>query len=169
MVNEGNPMKHLYTAFLALLIVGSAALSVTPASADGYRFDPGCNCNRPVTSTRTVREAPRVVVHNRVVESRKVVPRYRTVEENQLVVHVRPVIHKEVVLHRQNIHYQNIVTKRINTINRFREEEVRSGQVENRYATRTSESTVFRTVQGSNCNCGGSERVSAFREATYRY
>lgn len=73
------------------------------------------------------------------------------------------------MLHRQQIHYQNIVTRRINTINRFREEEIRSGGVENRYATSTTSSTVYRTVQGSNCNCGGSERVSAYREATYRY
>ncbi len=159
-------MKHLYTAFLALLVVGSAAFS-TPAAA---QYDPACNCNRPVTSTRTVREAPRVVVHNRVENTRKVVPRYRTVEENQLVVHVRPVIHKEVVLHRQNIHYQNIVTRRINTINRFREEEVRGGGVENRYATTTTQSTTYRTVQGTNCNCaGGNERVSSYREASYRY
>ncbi|MBV8791367.1 MAG: hypothetical protein JO205_05495 [Pseudolabrys sp.] len=160
-------MKHLYSAFLALLILGSAGL-VTSAQADGYRFDPGCNCNRPVSSTRTVREAPRVVNHTRVVTSNRTVPRYRTVEENQLVVHVRPVIHKEVVVHREHVHIQNIVTKRINTINRFREEEVRGG-VENRYARSTSESTVFRTVQGSNCNCGGFERVGAYREATYRY
>ena len=162
-------MKHLYSAFLALLVVGSAALLATPAAAaDGYRYDPGCNCNRPITSTRTVREAPRVIVGNtRVVTTRRVVPRYRTVEENQLVVHVRPVIRKDVVLHRQHIHYQNIVTRRVNTINRFREE-VRHGGVENRYATSTSSSTSYRTVQGSNCNCGGSERVG-YREATYRY
>src|ERR1700753_2082120 len=104
MVNGAYPMKHLYSAFWALLILGSAALIATPDSADGYRFDPGCNCNRPLSSTRTVRGAPRVVVHNRVVVNRQVVPRYRTVEENQLVVHVRPVIHKEVVTHRQHIH-----------------------------------------------------------------
>lgn len=166
-------MKHLYSAFLALLIVGSAGLAVTPAQAQGTRYDPGCNCNRPVTSTRTVREAPRVVVHTRVVNENKVIPRNRTIEENQLVVHVRPVINKEVVLHRQHIHYQNIVTRRINTINRFREEQVGcgggSGCTENRYATTTSQSTVYRTVQGSNCNCGGSEQVSTYREATYRY
>ena len=169
----GHPMKQLYSAFLALLIVGSAGLMATPASAqNGYRFDPGCNCNRPVTSTRTVREAPRVVVHTRVVNENKVVPRNRTIEENQLVVHVRPVIRKEVVLHRQHILYQNIVTRRINTINRFREEEVGGGGVENRYATTTSQSTVYRTVQGSNCNCGGSERVAvnggSYRQTSYR-
>jgi hypothetical protein len=162
-------MKHLYTAFLALLIVGSAGLVAAPAQADGYRYDPGCNCNRPVTSTRTVREAPRVIYNTRVVNTRKVVPRYRTVEENQLVVHVRPVVKREVVLHRQHIHYQNIVTKRVNTINRFREEVVEGGS-QNRYATSTSSSTSYRVVQGSNCNCGGSERVAVGpREATYRY
>jgi hypothetical protein len=163
-------MKHLYTAFLALLIVGSAGLAATPASANGEtRYDPSCNCNRAVTSTRTVREAPRVVVNTRVVNTRKVVPRHRTVEENQLVVRVRPVVRKEVVLHRQHIHYQNIVTKRINTINRFREEVVNGG-TQHRNATTTSSSTVVRVVQGSNCNCGGSERVNAgYREATYRY
>lgn len=162
-------MKQMYTAFLALLIVGSAGLVAAPAQAGEYRFDPGCNCNRPVTSSRTVREAPRVVVNTRVVNTRKVVPRYRTVEENQLVVHVRPVVRKEVVLHREHIHYQNIITKRVNTINRFREELVNGG-VSNRYATTTSSSTVVRVVPGSNCNCGGSERVAVgFREATYRY
>ncbi len=164
-------MKHLYSAFLALLIVGSAGLAASPASAGGEtRWDPSCNCNRPITSTRTVRAAPRVVVNTRVVNTRKVVPRHRTVEENQLVVHVRPVIRKEVVLHRQHIHYQNIVTKRVNTINRYREEEVRGGGVENRYATTTSSSTSVRVVRGSNCNCGGSERVVAgYRDASYRY
>jgi hypothetical protein len=162
-------MKQLYSAFLALLIVGSAGLMAAPAQAGEYRYDPGCNCNRPVTSTRVVREAPRVIVNTRVVHSRKVIPRYRTVEENQLVVHVRPGVRGEVVLHRQHLHYQNVVTKRINTINRFREEVVQGG-TQNRYATTTSSSTSFRVVQGSNCNCGGSERVGVgYREATYRY
>ena len=162
-------MKHLYSAFLALLIVGSAGLMVAPANAGDYRWDPGCNCNRPVTSSRTVREAPRVVVHTRVVNTRRVVPRYRTVEENQLVVHVRPVINREVVLHREHVHYQYIITKRVNTINRFREEVVNGG-VQNRYARSVSESTVVRVVPGSNCNCGGSERVAVGYPATsYRY
>ena len=166
-------MKYMYTAFLALLLAGMATLVATPASADGYRYDPGCNCNRPVSSTRTVREAPRVIVNTRVVNERKVVPRHRTIEENQLVVHVRPVIRREIVLHRQHIHYQNIITKRINTINRFREE-VQNGGTTNRYATSTSSSTSYRTVQGSNCNCGGYERVGGgssgeYRQATYRY
>ncbi|MBV9348307.1 MAG: hypothetical protein JOZ70_15815 [Pseudolabrys sp.] len=163
-------MKHLYSAFLALLIVGSAGLVAAPsAQAQEYRYDAGCNCNRPVTSTRTVREAPRVIYNTRVVNTRKVVPRNRTVEENQLVVHVRPVIRKEIVLHRQHVHYQDIVTKRINTINRFREE-VQQGGTENKYQTTTSTSVSYRTVQGSNCNCGGYERVGGgYREATYRY
>jgi hypothetical protein len=163
-------MKHLYTAFLALLIVGSAALVAQPALAGGgYRYDAGCNCNRPVTSTRTVREAPRVIVHTRVENTNRVVPRYRQIEENQLVVHVRPVINREVVIHRQNIHYQNIVTKRINTIKRFREEVVQGG-VQHRNTTTTSSSTVFRVVPGTNCNCGGEERVAIGpRETSYRY
>ena len=162
-------MKHLYTAFLALLIVGSAGLAATPALADGYRYDPGCNCNVPIHSSRTVREAPRVNVHTRVVNTRKVVPRYREVEENQLVTHVRPVINKEVVVHRQHIHYQNIVTKRLNTINRFREEVVNGGS-SNRYQTTTSSSTQVRVVQGRNCNCGGEERVAVGpRDTSYRY
>lgn len=173
MVNGVNPMKHLYSAFLALLVVGSTGLTAAPALADGYRYDAGCNCNRPVSSTRTVREAPRVIVNTRVVNHNRTVTRNRTVEENQLVVHVRPVIRREIVLHRQHVHVQNIVTKRINTINRFREEE-RFGGTTNRYATSTTSSTVYRTVQGSNCNCGGSERVAVgggegYREATYRY
>jgi len=165
-------MKQMYTAFLALLIVGSAGLTATPAAANGagYRWDPACNCNRPITSTRTVRVAPRVVVNTRVVNTRRVVPRYRTVEENQLVVHVRPVVRKEVVLHKQHIHYQNIVTKRVNTINRYREELVQGG-TSHRHLTTTSSSTQVRVVRGTNCGCpGGNERVNVgYREATYRY
>ena len=154
-------MKQLYTAFLALLIVGSAGLVTSPASAqDGYRFDRSCNCNRPIHSTRTVREAPRVIYNTRVVNTRKIVPRHRTEERNQLVVHVRPVIRKDVIVHRQHIHYQNIVTRRVNTINRFREEQRFGGTENRRGGTTTSQSTVVRTVQGSNCNCGGSERVA---------
>ena len=161
-------MKHMFLAFLALLIVGSAGLITTPATAaDGYRYDASCNCNRPITSRRVVHEAPRVNYRTRVVTTNRTIPRYRTVEENQLVIHVRPVIQKEIVLHRQHIHYQNIVTRRLNTVNQYREE-VRYGGVENRYATSTSSSTVYRTVRGSNCNCGGNY-TSRYREATYRY
>ncbi|HET6491786.1 MAG TPA: hypothetical protein VFG44_02325 [Burkholderiales bacterium] len=162
-------MKHLYTAFLALLIVGSAGLAAKPALAGGYRYDAECNCNVPIHSKRVVREAPRVNVHTRVVNTRKVVPRYRNVEENQLVVHVRPVINKEVVVHRQHIHYQNIITKRVNTLNRFREEVVNGG-TSNRYQTTTSSSTVVRVVPGRNCNCAGEERVAIGpRDVSYRY
>ena len=162
-------MKHLYTAFLALLIVGSAAVVAAPAQAAGYRYDPDCNCNRPVTSTRTVREAPRVIFNTRVVNNRRVVTRHRNVEENQLVVHVRPVVRRELVIHRQHIHYQNIVTKRLNTINRFREEVVQGGS-SNRYQTTSSSSTQVRVVQGRNCNCGGEERVAVGpRDVSYRY
>src|SRR5688572_25700120 len=160
MVNEVPPMKQMYTAFLALLIVGSAGLTATPAPANGntigngngVRWDPACNCNRPITSTRTVRPAPRVVVNPRVVHSRKVIPRHRTVEENQLVVHVRPVVKKEVVVHKQHIHYQNIVTKRVNTINRYREEVVPGG-VSHRNVVTTSSSTQVRVVPGRSCDC----------------
>ena len=165
-------MKQMYTAFLALLIVGSAGLTATPAAANGngFRWDPACNCNRPITSTRTVRAAPRVVVNTRVVHSRKVVPRHRTVEENQLVVHVRPVVKKEVVVHKQHIHYQNIITKRVNTINRYREEVVPGG-VSHRNVVTTSSSTQVRVVPGTNCDCpDGNGRVHVgVREATYRY
>jgi hypothetical protein len=162
-------MKHLYTAFLALLIVGSAGLAAKPALAGGYRYNAECNCNVPISSRRVVREAPRVNVHTRVVNTRKVIPRYRNIEENQLVVHVRPVINREVVVHRQHIHYQNIVTKRINTLIRFREEVVNGG-VSNRYQTTTSSSTVVRVVPGRNCNCGGEERVAVGpRDVSYRY
>ncbi|MGE0063417.1 MAG: hypothetical protein AB7T86_15210 [Xanthobacteraceae bacterium] len=168
-------MRHLYSAFLALLIVGSAGYVTSPAQAGGYRYDPGCNCNRPIDSTRTVREAPRVIYNTRVVNTRRVVPRYRTEERNQLVVHVRPVIRKDVVVHREHVHYQNIVTRRINTINRYREEERYGGVEHRRGGVSTSSSTVVRTVQGTNCNCGGSERVAVgggggYRQAvSYRY
>jgi hypothetical protein len=165
-------MKQMYTAFLALLIVGSAGLTATPAAANGngFRFDPACNCNRPITSTRTVRAAPRVVVNTRVVNTRKVIPRYRTGEENQLVVHVRPVVKREVVVHKQHIHYQNIITKRVNTINRYREEVVPGG-VSHRNVVTTSSSTQVRVVPGTNCDCpDGNRRVAVgVREATYRY
>ena len=165
-------MKQMYAAFLALLIVGSAGLTATPAAANGagYRWDPACNCNRPITSIRMVRSAPRVVVSTRVVKTHKVVPRYRTVEENRLVLHVRPVVHKEVILHKQHIHYQNIVTKRVNTINRYREELVYGG-TSHRHHTTTSSSTHVRVVRGTNCGCSrGDERVNVgYREATYRY
>jgi hypothetical protein len=74
-----------------------------------------------------------------------------------------------VVVHRQHIHYQNIITKRVNTINRFREEVVNGG-TSNRYATSTSSSTVVRVVPGRNCNCGGEERVAVGpRDVSYRY
>lgn len=166
-------MKQLYSAFLALLIVGSAASISSPASASGgTRWDPGCNCNRPIHSTRTVRTAPRVIVNTRVVNTRKVIPRHRTVEENQLVVHVRPVIRKDVVVHRQHIHYQNIVTKRVNTINRYREEERFGGTEHRRGGVITSSSTVVRVVRGSNCDCGGSERIAVGggrQSVSYRY
>ena len=168
-------MKHLYSAFLALLIVGSAGLTTSsPAQAgEGYRYDPSCNCNRPIHSKRVVRTAPRVIYNTRVVHSRKVIPRHRTVEENQLVVHVRPVIKKDVVVHRQHIHYRNIVTKRVNTINRYREEERYGGVEHRRGGTSTSSSTVVRVVRGSNCDCGGSERVAVrgghHQPVSYRY
>jgi len=163
-------MKHLYTAFLALLIVGSAGLAAGPALAGGgYRYDANCNCNVPISSTRTVREAPRVNVRTRVVNTRKVVPRYRNIEENQLVVRVRPVINKEVVINRQHIHYQNIITKRVNTINRYREEVV-DGGTSHRNQTTTSSSTVVRVVPGRNCNCPDDQRVAIGpRDTTYRY
>ena len=163
-------MKHLYSAFLALLIVGSAGLAASPALAGGgYRYDPGCNCNVPIHSKRVVREAPRVNVHTRVVHTRKVVPRHRTIEENQLVVRVRPVINKEVVVHKQHIHYQNIITKRVNTLNRYREEVVNGG-TSHRNVTTTSSSTVVRVVPGRNCPCPNGERVAIGpRETTYRY
>ena len=165
-------MSLLRSVFLATLALGLAGIFATPSYAGG-RYDSGCNCYLPDSAfkaRRTVQEGPRYVPGNtRVVNTRKVVPRYRTVEENQLEVHVRPVVRKEVVLHRQHIHYQNIITKRVNTINRFREELVNGG-VSNRYATTTSSSTVVRVVHGSNCNCGGSERVPVgYREATYRF
>jgi hypothetical protein len=166
-------MKHLYSAFLALLIVGSAGYVTSPAEAGGYRYDPGCNCNRPVDSTRVVREAPRVIYNTRVVNTRRVVPRYRTEERNQLVVHVRPVIRKDVVVHREHVHYQNIVTRRVNTINRYREEERYGGVEHRRGGVSTTSSTIVRTVPGTNCNCGGSERVAVgggYRQAvSYRY
>jgi hypothetical protein len=146
-------MKPLFALFLVLAAVVMFGSTSTPASANGYRWDAGCNCNRPITSRRVVYEAPRVNYRTRVVSVQQIVPRYRTIEENQLVVHVRPVIQREIVLHRHYVHYQNIVTRRINTVNAYRTQVVYGGVV-NQYATIPSVSTVYRTVRGTNCNCG---------------
>jgi hypothetical protein len=148
-------MKALVALVLTLATVGLlGATTSTPASADGYRWDASCNCNRPFTSRRVVYEAPLVNYRTRVEASQQVIPRYQTIEENQLVVHVRPVIQREIVLHRQYVHYQNIVTRRLNTVNRYQTQVVYGGVV-NQYATIPSYSTVYRTVLGTNCNCGG--------------
>lgn len=151
-------MKHLYTAFLALLIVGSAGLVVSSRAQaqDGYRYDSGCNCHVPIHSRSTVREAPRYVSGSqRQVNDRRVVTRYRTENRNHLVEHIRPVIRRDVVIHRHHVHYQNIVTVRRNTINRYREE-ARYGGIENREGgTTTSSNTVYRYVRGSTFNQGG--------------
>jgi hypothetical protein len=163
-------MKYPYCASLALAIAASASLIGAPANAHDYRWGPGCNCGQPTTSPIVVREAPRIVYHTRVIDTERLIPRYRTVDETRVVVHVRPVINREIVVHREHIHYRNIITRRINTINRYRDEVV-DGGVENRYVPSVSESTVVRVVPGSNC-CGGGGRVvagSGYPVAPYPY
>jgi hypothetical protein len=147
-------MKPLFALLSVLAAVGLFGSTSTPAAADGYRWDANCNCNVPITSRRVVYEAPLVNYRTRVISVQQVIPRYQTIQENQLVVHVRPVIQREIVLHRQYVHYQNIVTRQINTVNQYRTQLVYGGVV-NQYATIPTVSTVYRTVRGTNCNCGG--------------
>ena len=101
-------MKHVYKAFYgALLVLGLAGIFPEPAlAADGTHWDTVCNCRRPDSEYHTrryVREAPRVVTHERVVNRTRVVRgNTKLIQENRLVVHVRPVINREVVVHRTN-------------------------------------------------------------------
>jgi len=138
-------MKHMYKAIYgALLVLGLAGVSPVPAVAGGH-FDAACNCMRPESEFNTRREvrAPaRIVNHERVVnETRVVRGNTRLIQENRLIVHVRPVINREVVVHR------------VNTTNKFREENIR--QVVNRTVQgETRHVTERREVRGVNCNCG---------------
>jgi len=169
-------MKNLYKAFYgALLVLGLAGVAPEPVLAGGSHWDTVCNCRRPdseYNSHRYVREAPRVVTHERVVDQTRVVRgNTRLIQENQLIEHVRPVINREVVVHRTNTIVKDIVLHRVNTTNRYREEA--RTEVVNRVAGGSVRHvTEYRNVRGVNCNCGygggqrydgGGEQVS-YRE-----
>ena len=168
-------MQHLYKAFCgALLVLGLAGVAPEPVLADGTHWDTVCNCRRPnseYSTHRYVREAPRVVNHERVVTQTRVVRgSTRLIQENRLVEHVRPVINREVVVHRTNTIVKDIVLHRVNTTNKFREE--RRNEVVNRYAQGSVRHVVERReVRGVNCNCGygGGERYEGGGEqVSYR-
>jgi len=157
-------MKTLYKAFYgALLVLGLAGTASGPALAGGH-WDTVCNCMRPTSEYNThryVREAPRVVTRERVVDQTRVVRgNTRLIQENQLIEHVRPVINREVVVHRTNTIVRDVVLHRVNTTNRYREEA--RTEVVNRYAGGSVRHvTEYHNVRGVNCNCGyGGSRYS---------
>ena len=150
-------MKHLYQALCgAMLVLGLAGIAPEPAHA-GYYWDTVCNCRRPDSEYNThryVREAPRVVTRERVVDHTRVVRgNTRLIQENQLIVHVRPVINREVVVHRTNTIVKDVVLHKVNTTNKWREEQ--HSEVVNRYAGGSVRHvTEYHNVRGVNCNCG---------------
>lgn len=167
-------MKHAVKAFYgALLAIGLGIMLLPDPAAAQERtvWDSVCNCRRPdheYNTRRTVRAAPRVVTHERVVNHTRVVRgNTRLEQENRLIVHVRPVINREVVVHRTNTVVKDLVLHKVNTTNRV--EEVHRREVVNRTAPGSVTRVVERReVRGVNCNCGpsgyrGGEVVS------YRY
>ena len=159
MVNGALNMKHLYKAILgALVVLGLASISSpTPTFAGGaYRWDPVCNCRRPdsqFSTKRVVRAPARVVTRQRVVTHQRVV-RGKTslVQENRLVVHVRPVINREVVVHRTNTIVKNVVLRKVNTTNKYRDEQ-RHQVVNVQGGGSVRHVTEYRNVRGVDCNC----------------
>ncbi len=161
-------MKHLYKAFYgALLVLGLAGVVPEPALAGGSHWDSVCNCRRPdseYNTRRYVRESPRVVNHERVVDHTRVVRgNTRLIQENRLIVHVRPVINREVVVHRTNTIVKDVELHKVNTTNKVREEY--RHEVVNRYAGGSVRHvTERREVRGVNCNCGeGGSRYEGSR------
>ena len=120
------PMKYLYKALCgALLVLGLAGVAPEPVFAGGYHWDSVCNCRRPDSEYNThryVREAPRVVNHERIVDHTQVVRRTRLIQENRLIVHVQPVINREIVVHRTNTIVRNITLHKVNTTTKWRPE-----------------------------------------------
>ncbi|HEX3711016.1 MAG TPA: hypothetical protein VHV56_14155 [Pseudolabrys sp.] len=166
-------MKHLYKAFYgALLVLGLAGITPGPALAQGgYHWDTVCNCRRPdseYNTRRYIRESPRVVNHERVVNQTRVVRgNTRLIQENRLVVHVRPVINREVVVHRTNTIVKDVELHRVNTTNKFREEQ--RSEVVNRYAQGSVQHVLeHREVRGVNCNCGYDRRGFSGDVVSYR-
>ncbi len=165
-------MRHVYKAFYgALLVLGLAGVAPEPVLAGGYHWDTVCNCRRPdseYSSHRYVREAPRVVTHQRYVDQTRVLRRTRLIQENQLIVHVRPVINREVIVHRTNTVVRNITLHQVNTTNKYREEV--HNEVVNRYAGGSVRYVnEYHNVRGVNCNCGyGGSRYSDGGQVSYR-
>jgi len=164
-------MRSVYKAFYgALLVLGLAGVAPEPVLADGYHWDTVCNCRRPdseYNSHRYVREAPRVVTRERVVDHTRVVRgNTRLIQENQLVEHVRPVINREVVVHRTNTIVKDVVLHRVNTTNKYREEV--HNEVVNRVAGGSVRHVVeYHNVRGVNCNCGYGGRYDG-EQVSYR-
>lgn len=182
MVNGAFNMKHLYKAiFGALVALGLASISSpTPTFAGGAtRWDPVCNCRRPdhqFNTRRTVRAPARVVTRKRVVTHQRVVRgNTRLIQENRLVVHVRPVINREVVVHRTNTIVKNVVLRKVNTTNKFRDEQ-RHQVVNVQGGGSVRHVTEYRNVRGVDCNCGddggsyrGAHRSYRSPVVSYRY
>jgi hypothetical protein len=158
MVNGALKMKHVSKAFYgALLVLGLAGITPEPVLADGTHWDTVCNCRRPDSEYQTrryVREAPRVVNHERFINQTRVVRgNTRLIQENRLIVHVRPVINREIVVHRTNTIVKDVLLHRVNTTNKLREES--RHEVVNRVAEGSVRHVLERReVRGVNCNCG---------------
>ena len=120
-----------------------------------HALDPCVIRRRSKYATRRyVREAPRVVNHERVVNQTRVVRgNTKLIQENRLIVHVRPVINREIVVHRTNTIVKDVLLHRVNTTNKVREEA--RHEVVNRVAQGTVRHVLERReVRGVNCNCG---------------
>ena len=170
-------MKHLYKALCgALLVLGLAGVAPEPVFAGGYYWDSVCNCRRPdseYNTRRYVREAPRVVNHERIVDHTNVVRRERLIQENRLIVHVQPVINREIVVHRQNTIVRNITLHKVNTTTTWRPE-VRTEVVQRSVPGSVRVVNEYRNVRGVNCNCGydggyhGGARYDGGEQVSYR-
>ncbi len=149
----------LYGALLVIALAG-----FEPAFARGYHWDPACNCRRPdsqYTTTRYVRETPRVVTYKRVVNRTRVVRgKTRLLQENRVIVHVRPVIKRLVIVHRTNTIVKDVVLRRVRTTHRLRKEYFH--EVVHRYARGWVRHVTVRRDAG--CNCGYRHQLVSFRE-----
>jgi hypothetical protein len=156
-------MKLVSMAFYgALLIIALAGAE--PAFARGDHWDPSCQCRRPdseYTTYRYVREAPRVIVHERIVNHTRVVRgKVRVVQENRVIVHVRPVIKRLVVVHRTNLIVKDVVVHRVKTIHRYRNEYFH--EIVQRYAPGwVHHATAYRDAR---CDCGERYQLVIFHE-----
>jgi hypothetical protein len=130
-------IHHCKSTSIALLVLGLAGLA--PAIAGGNHYDASCGCMRPdreYTTTKYVREAPRLVTHERIINHTRVVRgSAKLIQENRVTVHVRPVIDREVIVHRTNTIVEDELLHRVNPITLVRNEYHRE--------------TVVRYVEGS--------------------